>query len=132
MGNSMVWQIISRLLLGGVLIASAGAYEAVPVLICGLIVGGSAVPVGLRAYKKRVIRKAQLENGELDELLERRLADFEDRSFQYLNELEDRCLNRIETVEERIDYTERLLARRNEPYEPEERPFRGLPMVTPI
>lgn len=128
----MVWQILSRLLLGGVLVASAGAYEAVPVLICGLIVSGSAVPVALRGYKKKVLRDAELGIGDMESLVERRIADFEDRNFQYLNELEDRAFSRIEAVEERIDYTERLLARRDEAYVPPEKPFRGLPMVTPI
>jgi hypothetical protein len=128
----MVWQVLSRLLLGGVLIASAGAYEAVPVLICGLIVSGSAIPITFRAYKRRVLRKAELDINNVDGLLERRVAEFEDRYFQYLNELEDRNVERIEAVEERIDYTERLLARRNEPYVPAEKSFKGLPMVTPI
>ena len=128
----MAWQVLSRLLLGGVLIASAGAYEAVPVLICGLIVRGSAVPITLKAYKRRVLRKAEVEAGDFEGLLERRLAEFEDRHFQFLNELEDRNAERIEAVEERIDYTERLLARRSEAYVPQDKPFRGLPMVTPI
>ena len=128
----MVWQVLSRLLLGGVLVAAAAAYEAVPVLICGLIVGGSAVPISLKAYKRRVLRKAEIEAGDFEGLLERRLADFEDRSYQFMNDLEDRTAERIEAVEERIDYTERLLARRNEPYIPEDKPFKGLPMVTPI
>ncbi len=128
----MAWQVLSRLLLGGVLIASAGAYEAVPVLICGLIVSGSAVPITLKAYKRRVLRKAEVEAGDFEGLLERRLAEFEDRHFQFLNELEDRNAERIEAVEERIDYTERLLARRSEAYVPQDKPFRGLPMVTPI
>jgi len=128
----MVWQILSRVLLGGVLVISAGAYEAVPVLICGLIVGGSAVPLSLKAYKKRVLRKAGDSLGDLEQLLERRLAEFEDRNFQYLNELEDRSIERLEAVEERIDYTERLLARRNEPYAQKSGAFRGLPVVTPI
>ncbi len=128
----MVWQVLSRLLLGGVLIASAGAYEAAPVLICGIIVGGSALPISLKAYRRRVLRKAEIDRGDLEGLLERRLAEFEDRSFQYMSELEDRNAVRIEVVEERIDYTERLLARRSEAYVPQDKPFRGLPMVTPI
>jgi hypothetical protein len=128
----MVWQVLSRLLLGGVLIASAGAYEAVPVLICGLIVSGSALPITLKAYKRKVLRRAEVDGGDLETLLERRLAEFEDRNFQYLNELEDRTAERIEAVEERIDYTERLLARRSEVYVPEEKSFKGLPIVTPI
>ena len=128
----MAWQILSRLLLGGVLLASAGAYEAVPVLICGLVVGGSAVPISLKAYKNRVLRKAELGVGDLEGLLERRLTEFEDRNFQCFNELEDRNADRIEAVEERIDYTERLLARRSEAYVPESQGFRGLPVVTPI
>ena len=128
----MAWQILSRLLLGGVLLASAGAYEAVPVLICGLVVGGSAIPISLKAYKNRVLRKAELGIGDLEGLVERRLAEFEDRNFQYFNELEDRNADRIEAVEERIDYTERLLARRSEAYVPESQGFRGLPVVTPI
>ena len=119
----MVWQVLSRLLLGGVLIASAGAYEAVPVLICGIIVGGSAMPITLKAYKRRVLRKAEIDGGELEGLLDRRLAEFEDRNFQYLNELEDCNAVRIEAVEERIDYTERLLARRSEAYVPADKPF---------
>ena len=128
----MAWQILSRLLLGGVLLASAGAYEAVPVLICGLVVGGSAVPLSLKAYKNRVLRKAELGIGDLEGLLERRLAEFEDRNFHYFNEVEDRNSDRVEAVEERIDYTERLLARRSEAYVPQSSGFRGLPVVTPI
>jgi hypothetical protein len=128
----MVWQVLSRLFLGGVLILSAGAYDAVPVLICGLLVGGSAVPIALRSYKHRVLRGADAVRGDFEQLLERRLAEFEDRNFQYLNELEDRTAYRIEAVEERMDYTERLLARREEAYVPENKPFRGLPVVTPI
>jgi hypothetical protein len=128
----MVWQVLSRLLLGGVLIASAGAYEAVPVLICGIIVSGSAIPITFKAYKHRVLRKAEMGCGDLEQLLERRLAEFEDRNYQYMNEFEDRTAERIEAVEERIDYTERLLARRSEVYVPDHKPFKGLPMVTPI
>ncbi len=128
----MVWQVLSRLLLGGVLIASAGAYEAVPVLICGIIVSGSAVPITFKAYKRRVLRGAELDGSDLERLLERRLAEFEDHNYQYMNELEDRTAERLEAVEERIDYTERLLARRSELYVPDDKPFKGLPMVTPI
>jgi len=126
----MVWQILSRLLLGGVLVVSAGAYEAVPVLICGLLVCGSAIPIAVKA--SRALHKAELGTSDLAASMERRLAEFEDRSFQYLNELEDRNIERVEAVEERIDYAERLLARRNEVYVAENKPFRGLPMVTPI
>ena len=118
--------------MGGVLIASACVYEAGPVLMCGIIVGGSAFPITLKAYRRRVLRKAEIDGGDLERLLERRFAEFEDRNFQYMNEMEDRAAERIEAVEERIDYTERMLARRSEVYVPDDKPFRGLPMVTPI
>ncbi len=128
----MVWQILSRLTLGGVLISSAITYQALPVLACGILVAGSSIPVALRLYRDRILRKAKAAPGELEALMEMRLAEFEDRNFQFLNDLEDRNAERLEAVEERIDYAEQLIARRHEIPNHDPKPFKGLPVVTPV
>lgn len=117
--------------MGGVLIASAFTYQALPVLACGVLVAGSSIPISLKAYRDRILGRAK-SSADLEALLELRLAEFEDRNYQYLNDIEDRNAERIEAIEERVDYTERLIQRRNEIPNPDHKPFRGLPVVTPV
>jgi hypothetical protein len=108
-------QIMDRLAIGTVLIVSAVAWEAFPVLICGLLVGGSAIPLAFRA-----IRNRKNGAGDLETMLDRRLTAFESRIGDQL----------VESVEERIDFAEQLLVQQRGKT-PEERPM-GLPIVTPI
>ena len=118
-------QIFDRLAIGAVLIASAVAWEAVPVLICGLLVGGSAIPIAFRA-----IRENGRGKGDLEAMLDYRLTELENRRGDQLSEMEYRNSQLIESVEERIDFAEQLLAQRKE-RAPDDRHI-GLPVVTPI
>ena len=118
-------QIFDRLAIGAVLIASAVAWEAVPVLICGLLVGGSAIPIAFRA-----IRENGRGKGDLEAMLDYRLTELENRIGDQLSEMEYRNSQLIESVEERIDFAEQLLAQRKE-RTPDDRHI-GLPVVTPI
>ncbi len=118
-------QIMDRMIIGGVLVGSAVAYEAVPVLVCGILVGGSAIPLGIKAYRDK-----KRGTGSLEALLDRRLGELEERIYNVLSEVEYRAAQLVESVEERIDFAEQLLAQGRE-RAPKERPM-GLPIVTPI
>jgi hypothetical protein len=118
-------QILDRLAIGGVLIASAFAWQAVPVLICGILVGGSAIPIAFRAYRDR-----HRGSGDLEGIIDRRLSELEARIGDQLSDMEYRNAQLVESVEERIDFAEQLLSQSRERV-PEERPM-GLPVVTPI
>ncbi len=107
------------------LIVSAFAWQAIPVLICGLLVGGSAIPLAFKAVRDR-----RNGTGGLEGMLDRRLSALEARIADQLAEMEYRTAQLVESVEERIDFTEQLLAQQRGKL-PEERPM-GLPIVTPI
>lgn len=120
-----VRQILDRLVIGGVLIVSAVAYEALPVLICGLLVVGSGIPIAIRAIRSGS-RLAGNRNGvDLEAMLSQRFGDLEDR----LCDMEYRNTQLLESVEERIDWAEKLLMERGKPVM---EPHMGLPEVTPI
>ncbi len=118
-------QIVDRLGIGTVLIFSAFAWQAIPVLICGILVGGSAIPLAFKAVRDR-----RNGTGGLEGMLDRRLSALEARIADQLAEMEYRTAQLVESVEERIDFTEQLLAQQRGKV-PEERPM-GLPIVTPI
>lgn len=118
-------QIFDRLAIGAVLIASAFAWEAVPVLICGLLVGGSAIPIAFRA-----VRDKKHGANDIEAMLDYRLTELENRIGDQLSEIEYRNSQLIESVEERIDFAEQLIAQRKE-RPPDDRHI-GLPVVTPI
>lgn len=117
-------QILDRLIIGGVLVASAVAYEALPVLICGILVGGSAITVAVAAYRRNKKR-----GGRLETLIDDRLSEFEERLVERLADMEYRNAQLVESVEERVDFAEQLMANRGDA-EPE-RPM-GLPIVKPL
>lgn len=117
-------QILDRLIIGGVLVASAVAYEALPVLICGILVGGSAITVAVGAYLRNKKR-----GGRLETLIDHRLSEFEERLVERLADMEYRNAQLVESVEERVDFAEQLMANRVDA-EPQ-RPM-GLPIVKPV
>jgi hypothetical protein len=116
-------QIFDRLIIGGVLIASAFAYEAIPVLICGILVSGSIIPIAIGAYRRKN------RGGRLETMIDERLSDLEERLVERLADMEYRNAQLVESVEERVDFAEQLMANRVDP-EPE-RPM-GLPIVKPV
>ncbi len=118
-------QILDRLVIGGVLVVSALAYEALPVLLCGLLVGGSAIPIAIRAIRSGNRLAGTRSGVDLEAMLSQRFGDLEDR----LSDMEYRNTQLLESVEERIDWAERLLLDRGKPIVEHQM---GLPEVTPI
>jgi hypothetical protein len=118
-------QIFDRLAIGGVLVASAIAWQAIPVLICGILVGGSAIPLAFRAYREKTKGPDDLEG-----ILDRRLSELEARIADQLSEMEYRTAQLMESVEERIDFAEQLMV--NQRGRGSDEPPMGLPIVTPI
>lgn len=126
----MIWrQMLDRLIIGGVLVGSAVAYEAPVVLICGLLVGGSILPLACKAYRDRKLGGGWASLADLEAMLDRKLAELEERQSQQFADMEYRSAQLVESVEERIDFTEQLLRNRHDP--PEEVPM-GLPIVKPL
>ncbi len=118
-------QIFDRLIIGGVLIASAFAYEAIPVLVCGILVAGSAIPVAVTAYRRKKNRAGRLET-----MIDGKLAELEDRLVERLADMEYRNAQLVESVEERVDFAQQLMANRTQPQSEAE--FAGLPIVKPV
>ena len=79
-----------------------------PIGILGLLVAGSAIPTWIR-YKIERARVGQIDTAPVDGL-EDRIADLEHRHA----ELEQRQLEQITDLEERIDFAERLLTKQRE------------------
>ncbi len=109
-GLEVAKQLLGRVVLGGVLFASGVVWEAPPVLISALVIFGSCVPIWLHARKAAILGhtgdSAALE-GQLKELM----ADMEYRHMQQLDEVAEQSSRQIAELEERLDFTERLLAR---------------------
>jgi hypothetical protein len=122
--ESVLRSIFDRLAIGAVLIGSAVAYEALPVLICGILVGGSAIPLSVRAIGRR-----KRGDGDLEVMLDRRFAELDERLSQHQADVEYRTAQLVEVVEERIDFAEQLLQRHDEPRREAQM---GLPVVTPV
>ncbi len=111
--------IVGRLLLGVAMFASGVGWEAPPVIIGSLIIVGSAVPLWLKA------RKAERLGGSPDakaiqDRVEKQLLAAEDREAQQYVDIEQNT-NRIAELEERLEFMERLLAKRREEEELRER-----------
>jgi hypothetical protein len=99
--------------------ASGVGWEAPPVIIGSLIIVGSAVPLWLKA------RKAERLGGSPDakaiqDRVEKQLLAAEDREAQQYVDIEQNT-NRIAELEERLEFMERLLAKRREEEELRER-----------
>ena len=109
-GLEVAKQLLGRVILGGVVFASGVAYEAPPVLLSSLVIFGSCVPVWLRARRAAILGytgSAAVLEGRFKELL----ADMEYRQVQQLDEVAEQSSRQIAELEERLDFTERLLAK---------------------
>jgi len=109
-GLEVAKQLLGRVVLGGVLFASGVSWEAPPVIISALVILGSCVPIWLRARKAAILGHAgdsAMFEGRVKELM----ADMEYRQMQQLDEVAEQSSRQIAELEERLDFTERLLAK---------------------
>ena len=102
--------IVGRVGLGGILILLARVEQELGLGtgLLGLIVAGSAIPTWIR-HKMEEARVGQIDTAPVDGL-EDRIADLEYRHA----ELEQRQLEQITDLEERIEFAERLLTKQRE------------------
>lgn len=104
----------ARLALILVLFVSGIEYEGPQLIIAAFVVGVSAVMLSLKRYRKHLLGNTRREGGSLLEL-EDRLASVEELQEHRGMGLEDQYHDRLAELEERQDFTERLLATQREP-----------------
>ena len=106
-------QIIGRLALGGMFLASGIAWEAPPVIIGALIVAGSTIPIWFKAKRAERLGTGRGDARRIEVRVEQLLRDAEDRTSHQTAEIEENA-RQIAELEERLDFTERLLTRQRE------------------
>jgi len=103
--------IVGRLVLAGLFFASGVGFEAPPTILLSLVLAGSSVPLYLKARRaERLGAGGAVDPAVIEETVERRLLEAEDRTFGQLAEV-DRNAGRIADLEERLEFMERLLAK---------------------
>ncbi len=113
-GMDLAKTVVARVVLGGVLFASGITWEAPPVIISALVVFGSCVPVWFKARRAAILRSGS-ESGVLESRLKEFMSDMEYRQVQQLDDIAEQNARQIAELEERLDFTERLLAKQADP-----------------
>ena len=106
--------IVGRLTVGAIMVTAGGdASEAtIAAVIGGLIIGASAIPV---FYRDRIERlKAGWGATTLDDRIEDRMVELEHRHREQIRQVDQMHTAQIAELEERIDFTERLLTKQRE------------------
>ena len=106
-------QIVGRLLFGGVLMASGAVWEAPPVVLSALFVWVTALPIWVKAKRAERLGAGPSHKGMSDQV-ESRLMDLEDRYRQHMSAIEESHSQQIADLDERLDFTERLLTKPRE------------------
>ena len=81
-------------------------------VIAGVAIAGSAIPTWYRTKIARM--KAAREGGDLEYRLEDRMAEFEQRQRDQFDRLIQMQTEQMADLEERIDFAERLLAKKEQ------------------
>jgi hypothetical protein len=104
--------IVGRVLLGAVVFASGVAWEAPPAVLSSLVLFGSTIPVWLKARKfERLRSNAAVPS--VDQPADRRLLEAESRNHDQREAL-DLATQRVEDLQERLEFLERLVAKRRQ------------------
>jgi hypothetical protein len=106
-------QIVGRLLFGGALMAMGGAWDAPPVILSGLFVWGTGIPIWIRARRAERLGGGG-EAARIENRLERRMEELHDRHVRQIADMEDQHARHLSEIEERLDFTERLLTKSRE------------------
>jgi len=113
----IAFPLVGRIFLGTMIAGiGIGEEESVAALIGGLIIGGSAIPAWYRARIERL--KAGRSSAQLNDQLEARMVELEQRHQEQLADLERMHTGQIAELEERMDFTERLLTKQRGPNDP--------------
>lgn len=121
-GLDVVKSVVGRLALGVLFFVSGVEWEAPPVIIGSLLLAGSALPLYLKARRaeRRGLAGPSPDVGDLEDRMEQRLLDAEDRVARHFADA-DRSAVRVAELEERLEFMERLLAQEREDRESERR-----------
>jgi hypothetical protein len=106
-------KIVTRLGIALPLFVTGAGFEAPPAIIIALLMGGSCIPIW---WKSRKEASAEGSFGGLvnEDQLTGVIRDIEDRNQRHVEEMQEQHSQRLMDLEERIDFAERLLTRRNE------------------
>ena len=109
-GLEVTKQIISRMAVGGALFVSGVAWEAPPVVLISILIGGSCLPIWVKARRAERLGSGRGDRA-VEGRMEQKLADLEERYMQQLAEVEENGHRQLAEMEERLDFAERLLTR---------------------
>ena len=101
-------RLTGRIAIVLLLVPSAFAYEAPQFILVALAVAGSAVALSMQRYREHLLGRPDEDSAGF-RAMERRLAAVELRQEQDVMELEEQYHDRMADLEERLDFTERLL-----------------------
>ena len=112
----MILSVLGRAALAIVLFASGVNWNAPPVIISSFIVGASTIPLIIRSIREnRRLRRGAA--GQLEEGLETRLLEMEERQDAELNYVEEQAesrasetARRLAELENRLEFAERALS----------------------
>jgi len=104
--------IVGRVIMGVAVFAGGVSWDAPPVILCSLVLFGSTIPVWLKARKFERLR-AGTEVSSIESVPKRRLAAAEPRGRPQVTELEQ-ASQQVEDLQERLEFLERLVAKRHE------------------
>jgi hypothetical protein len=94
--------------------ATGVVWAAPPAILASLVIFGSCVPVWLKARKAAFLGAGDA-TGALEPRLKEFMSEMEYRQVQQLDEIAEQNARQIAELEERLDFTERLLAKQSDP-----------------
>jgi hypothetical protein len=106
-------QIVGRLLFGGALMVMGGMWEAGPVILSGFFVWGTNIPIWIRARRAEKLGTGG-DAARIESRLERRMEELHDRQARQLADMEDQHARHLAEIDERLDFTERMLTKGRE------------------
>ena len=101
-------RLLGRVAIVLLLVPSAFAYEAPQFILVALAVAGSAVALSMQRYREHLLGRPDEDSAGF-RAMERRLAAVERGQQQDVMELAAQYHDRMADLEERLDFTERLL-----------------------
>ncbi len=101
-------RLFGRIAIVLLMVGSAFAYEAPQFMLVAFAVAGSAIALSMQRYRDHLLGRPEEDSAGI-RAMERRLAAVERRQEQDVMELEEQYHDRMADVEERLDFTERLL-----------------------
>jgi hypothetical protein len=104
--------IVGRVIMGAAVFAGGVSWDAPPVILCSMVLFASTIPVWLKARKFERLR-AGTEVSSIESVPKSRLVAAEAPGRHQVTELEQ-ASQQVEDLQERLEFLERLVAKRHE------------------